>query len=158
MRILNFFKRQPDFCIGGREDPYLRRWWLIPRNSFFNIYLHQILRDDDDRALHDHPWVNISVLLSGGYWEIIPNKLIWRKAGSIVFRRAKQAHRLQLERNFDSSGRVTGVKPAWSLFLTGPRIREWGFHCPKGWVHWKDFTAGPDSSLVGKGCDQEETA
>jgi hypothetical protein len=24
--------REPDFIIGGRERPYLRRHWLIPRN------------------------------------------------------------------------------------------------------------------------------
>ena len=26
------------------------------RNKIFNIYLHQIIRSDDDRALHDHPY------------------------------------------------------------------------------------------------------
>ena len=48
--------REPDFIIGGHEAPYLRRHWLIPRNRFFNIYVHEFLRSDDDRALHDHPW------------------------------------------------------------------------------------------------------
>ena len=31
---------------------------------------------------------------------------------------------------------------------------EWGFHCPKGWVHWRDFTAGKDGEIVGKGCGE----
>jgi hypothetical protein len=48
--------RPPDFVIGG-DSPYMLRWWIIPRNKFFNIYLHRFLRSDDDRALHDHPWV-----------------------------------------------------------------------------------------------------
>ncbi len=61
--------RPPDFIIGGKNDPYVRRWWIIPRNRFFNIYLHQFLHSDDDRALHDHPWVNFSYLLRGGYLE-----------------------------------------------------------------------------------------
>lgn len=26
-------------------------------------------RSDDDRALHDHPWVNMSILLEGTYTE-----------------------------------------------------------------------------------------
>ena len=41
--------REPDFIIGGAERPYIRRWWIIPRNKLFNIYLHQVLRDDDER-------------------------------------------------------------------------------------------------------------
>jgi hypothetical protein len=49
-------KRRPDFIIGGADNPYLLRWWIIPRNRWCNVYLHKILRDDDPRALHDHPW------------------------------------------------------------------------------------------------------
>jgi hypothetical protein len=43
-------KRAPDQVIGGRERPYMLRWYLIPRNRFCNIYLHHFLRSDDDRA------------------------------------------------------------------------------------------------------------
>lgn len=128
---MKFFKRPPDFVIGPEDDPYLRRWWVIPRNRFFNIYLHNIRRSDDDRALHDHPWWNVSIILRGGYLEIMPHARRWRSRGSIVFRRAKAAHRLALDKvHPQSSGR-----PCWTLFITGPVVREWGFHCPKGWVH-----------------------
>ena len=65
--------RAPDFIIGGAEDAYMLRWWVIPRNRWFNIYLHKILRDDDPRALHDHPWWNISIVLKGGYLEWFSN-------------------------------------------------------------------------------------
>ena len=41
---------KPHFVIGGADDPYMLRWYLIPRNRRFNIYLHKFLRDDDDRA------------------------------------------------------------------------------------------------------------
>ena len=64
--------RAPDFVIGPAGDPYMRRWWVIPRNKWFNIYLHNIMRSDDDRALHDHPWTNVSVLLRGSYLEHLP--------------------------------------------------------------------------------------
>ena len=43
--------RDPDFVIGRPGKPYLLRWWVIQRNRWFNIYLHQILENDDDRAL-----------------------------------------------------------------------------------------------------------
>src|SRR5690606_19989330 len=58
--------RPPDFLIGpSKEDPYMRRWWIIPRNRFFNIYLHHMIHDDDDRAPHDHPWWSLSLCLHG---------------------------------------------------------------------------------------------
>lgn len=136
-------RRPPDFIIGPPDAPYLRRWWVIPRNRFFNIYLHQILKSDDDRALHDHPWVNVSILLSGSYVEVTPAGSYLRKAGSWVFRRATAAHRLVVEAD----------RPVWSLFLTGPVIRTWGFHCPKGWRPWREFVNERDSGQVGRGCD-----
>jgi hypothetical protein len=69
--LLNWAKsRNPDFVIGGNERPYLLRWWVIPRNPVFNVYLHCFLRSDDDRALHTHPWLfNVSWLLLGKYRE-----------------------------------------------------------------------------------------
>lgn len=43
---------------------------------------------------------------------------------------------------------------AVSLFIAGPKVREWGFHCPNGWVHWREFTAGDRGELVGRGCGE----
>jgi hypothetical protein len=165
LRIARVFYRSPDFCIGGRENPYIRRWWVIPRNRFFNIYLHNQLRDDDDRALHDHPWVNVSIILKGGYVEITPERPYHRKfiapalvrrvrrAPCIILRKPTSAHRLELHRK--------GGNPmsSWSLFITGPKVREWGFWCEKQgglkvrWVDWRDFTDPHDTGVTGKGCD-----
>lgn len=148
-KIIKLFstKSPPNLNIGGEDDPYLRRWYVIPRNRWFNIYLHNIVRSDDDRALHDHPWINCSIILKGRYFEMRPTKgattsVIERRTGSVVFRRPTSSHRLIV----DQDG-------AWTLFVTGPRVREWGFWCPKGWVHWKDFTAGPRGETVGRGCE-----
>lgn len=137
-------ERAPDFVIG---DDYLRRWWVIPRNPFANIYLHWINRSDDDRALHDHSWDNVSVLLSGGYREHTPDGTFDRSAGDVVQRKATDLHRLEL---------VDG-QPALSLFITGPKVREWGFDCPNGWVPWQQFTGFAetgDSAAVGRGCGE----
>jgi hypothetical protein len=149
---MNLFRRDPDFVIGPKDKPYLRRWWIIPRNRFFNIYLHNILRSDDDRALHDHPWWNLSIILSGGYWEVTPNKLHWRKRGSFTLRKASAAHRLALDKTQPQGGN----EPCWTLFVTGPVIREWGFHCRKGWVHWREFVDERDSGAIGRGCGEME--
>ncbi len=144
-------RRRPDIVIGGDEDPYLRRWWLIPRTRFFNVYLHHFLRSDDDRALHDHPWWNLSILLHGQYVEHTisaggVNVRTPRCAGQWKFRRAAAAHRIEL---------VDG--PCWTLFVTGPRLREWGFHCPQGWRHWRIFTSGPNGQTIGRGRGEDDS-
>lgn len=138
--------RRPDFVIGA---DYLRRWWIIPRNEGCNIYLHQINHSDDDRALHDHPWANTSYILSGSYIEHTPDGVFTRSAGDIVERDATDLHRLEV---------IEGAPPVVSLFITGPKVRDWGFQCPQGWVPWQEFTDPNDSSQVGRGCGEHEPA
>ena len=164
--ISRSLERAPDFVIGGKSEPYMWRWWLTPWSGLYRniedadkawwqwivsrlpgIYLHCIMRSDDDRALHDHPWLNVSVVLRGSYLEHTiaaggVHEHQRRSAGTIVMRRARTAHRLELD-----------AGPCWSLFFTGIRVRHWGFHCPNGWVHWRDFTNPADGgATVGRGC------
>lgn len=151
--------REPDVVLGDPSAPYLKRWWVIPRNRWLNIYLHRILRSDDDRALHDHPWWSISIILRGQYVEVMPADVPYvddpftgereflhrravRRSGAVVFRRAEQAHRLEV------------MQPVWTLFITGPRVRDWGFHCQKGWVLWRDYVDARDNGRVGRGCGE----
>ena len=140
---MTFFRRPPDFIIGKPGSPYMRRWYVIPRNRWFNIYLHNIVRSDDNRALHDHPWWNLSILLKGSYREVTPDGTFVRGAGSMVFRRATAAHRLEVD------------GPTWSLFITGRKVREWGFYCPQGWKIWTSFVDMTNTGSVGPGCDDE---
>jgi len=146
-------KRKPDFVIGNPDNPYLLRWWLIPRNRWLNVYLHRIRRSDDDRAKHDHPWLSVSLMLAG---EIIEH-FDWHRhaltrhirAGHLTWRSPWFAHRLEVR---------PGHWGCWTLFITGPIMRKWGFHCPEtspagGWRYWKDFTAPADRGQIGKGCD-----
>jgi len=140
-------QRRPDFIIGGAEAPYLRRWWVIPRNRFFNIYLHQFLRSDDDRALHDHPWFNLSLLLRGRYVEHTIRaggvaRAVERRAGAIKLRSPWTAHRVEI---------IPGEE-CWTLFVTGPVVRTWGFHCTRGWRPWREFVDARDTGSVGRGC------
>jgi hypothetical protein len=143
---MSIFTRKPDRIIGIN---YLHRWHVIPRNPFFNIFLHRFVGSDDDRALHDHPFASVSFLLQGELFEIYKDSKYPDAHGARrikrfwpVFRRAKHTHRL-----------VLGVEgDAWTLFITGPVLRTWGFHCPKGWVHHKQFT-DLTGTRIGRGCD-----
>ncbi|MGE4340149.1 MAG: hypothetical protein AB7E55_29980 [Pigmentiphaga sp.] len=134
-------QRAPDFVIG---DEYLRRWWIIPRNEGVNVYLYDIRKSDDDRAMHDHPWANTSYLIFGSYIEHTPEGRFVREAGQSVSRAADALHRLEV---------IPGQR-AISLFITGPKVRERGFACDHGWVHWQDFTSPDDSSRTGHGCGE----
>ena len=136
--------RPPDFVIGDR---YMERWWVIRRNRFFNIYLHRFWHSDDDRALHDHPWFNLSYLLKGAYVEHTisaggVHHARRYETGNVKFRLPWAAHRIEINE-----------APVWSLFVTGPVLRTWGFHCEKGWRPWQQFVDKTDKGSVGRGCD-----
>lgn len=161
--VFRIFKRAPDVVIGGAEDPYLLRWHIIPRNRFFNIYLHKFLRDDDDRALHDHPWASLSLVLKGSYIEHLPDRFRVFRRGAVIWRGPKFRHRIELFKQIvgysaAAPWRIVRAKPVWTLFITGPRVREWGFWCPDAaagrerFVPWHEFTDPDDPGQTGKGC------
>lgn len=135
-----------------------------------NLYLHCFQRDDDDRALHDHPSWGVSYILRGGYIEhTIAEGGIHHRAhhhhGSLRFMGTRHAHRIELYRllfkprglgpsTFFMQSAELEKLHCWTLFMFGPTVREWGFHCPdRGWVHWRTFTAAGKPGEVGKGCD-----
>lgn len=124
---------------------YLTRWAVLPKNPLFNIYIHLFERSDEDKALHDHPWPSLSYLVDGVLDEVMVNRIMRRLPGDWVFRRPRHAHRLVLK-----------SPTATTLFFIGPRLRQWGFHCRKGWVHWKAFTDPKDPGRVGAGCGEFE--
>ena len=126
--------RAPDEVIGDWLHPYLKRWHIHRDKDVCNIYLHQFLRSDDERALHDHPWPSTSILLDGSYLEITPEEKFIRIPGEVISREAGAPHRVQLLR--DEHGLEL---PVWTLFITGAKEREWGFFCEKGWTHWTEF-------------------
>lgn len=143
--------RKPNVTIGGKDDPYLFRWHMIPRNGLCNVYLHYFMRSDDDRALHDHPYANLSLLLWGSYTEHTIeaggiNVRVHRRSGTWKLRRATDAHRIELTHGH-----------CWTLFITGPRLRDWGFHCSRaGWVSHERYAAvdADGSYVVGAGCGE----
>ncbi len=137
----------PHFIIGPR---YLLRWYVLPRNPWLNVYLHQFLHDDEDRALHDHPWWFVSLMVKGRYYEVTQTNFIARVAPCVAHHPATHAHRVVLQKDDDSK-----PIPCWTIVITGRVTRDWGFLCPSGWRHWKEFTAHDqgDYGQVGKGCD-----
>lgn len=135
--------RDPDLTINdGDRQPYLLRWHLMPKMLAGGAMVHRILRSDKD-VPHDHPWDNTTYVLDG---EMIDERIDGTRTllrpGDILHRKAEDAHRLILEPGMA----VT------TLFFCQERRRDWGFHCPGGWVHWRDFTDPNDEGRVGRGC------
>lgn len=135
----NLKPRQPDEIIG---EQYMRRWHLRRKTGGWNLYLHKYVGSDDDRALHDHPWRSLSFLLRGRLSEVTREHTKPLAKLLPKFRSAEYSHRLILNSDY-----------AYTLFFTFKKEREWGFHCPKGWVHWRDFT-DESGHGVGRGCGE----
>lgn len=148
------FDRRPDFAIGSLDRPYLLRWWVLPRNRLLNIYLHNIRFDDDDRAPHDHPWFSISFPIKGQLTEHRPDKAprILRRFRPYI-RRAKALHRLEV--GSDRHDPEALPQDVWTIFITGPKVRDWGFLCPQSlWVPWQDFVSSENPGEMGRGCGE----
>lgn len=113
--------------------PYMRRWILA--FASWMVRLHHIQKADAARCPHDHPFSFVSLVLRGGYREervavsaVGDTTTTWetRRAPSFAYRRAEDLHRL------------VSVEPdTWTLVLTGPIRRTWGFLLLDG--RWVDF-------------------
>lgn len=145
---------------------YMNRWWLVPyrdtgsvsmkgcgvlpwRSRPFSRLLqsfsiaarvHEILRSDRGRWPHNHPWPYITIILAGGYWEMIYNqegKFIrskWCGPGTILFRDASHFHKL-----------VLGHGTCTTLFFTGKKVEReegegsWGFAVDGAFIPHRDY-------------------
>ena len=123
------------------DEPYLERYYLFlkDRDRFpFNVFLHKFLKGDPD-DVHDHPWPYATLILKGGYYEWLPqfdskgNKIaemcVWRGPGSFRICSANSYHRIELDPS------VT----AWTLFMPGPKKRDWGFLVNNKWIQHEQY-------------------
>ena len=123
------------------NEPYLERYYVFlrERKRFpFNVFLHKFLKSDPD-DVHDHPWPYATLVLKGGYWEWIPHfdtvgrKIgeyqVWRGPGHFRVSKARSFHRIELDPDIT----------AWTLFMPGPKQREWGFMVRNQWIQWEEY-------------------
>lgn len=145
--------RPPDLVIApAGYGEYLFRWHVVPRNVDGNVYFHVQTASDPERPLHDHPWDNTSVILAGGYDEIIDtapaDKLMnhtynmHRRKGDVIHRPATWAHRLILPH---------GERYTMSLFTTGPKVRKWGFWSGGDFTPYTEITVETEGRSSWKG-------
>ena len=136
-----------------KTAPYLIRWSLwLPLGC--SLKLHHIVRPDDDRCSHDHPWWFLRVIVWGGYFEEYgdrgqaAHRKPWRPWAPwrVYFCSRRFRHRItELPRGH-----------SWTLVLCGPSNQEWGFFTRQGWMQWKAFVDAAWSNRV-LWCDDGRT-
>jgi hypothetical protein len=126
------------------DEPYLERYYVFIKDRGehfpFNVFLHKFLKSDND-DLHDHPWPFATLILKGGYYEWTPQfgadgKKIgeiarWCGPGSFRMAKANSYHRIELDPEVE----------CWTLFMPGPKQRDWGFLVKNKWVQWEQYLA-----------------
>lgn len=131
--IIRYAQRDPMWHLKG----YMNRWWVL-REHWWTLgcsaRVHEILRSDNDRHFHDHPWWSVSIILRGRYHEHFPYpaESKWRSPGSIIVRSARTQHQLHIPPHTTT----------WSLFIMGPKGKErWGFYTPHGKIPHTEYAA-----------------
>jgi hypothetical protein len=141
LKLLDRLGRKRIVMDRVENEPYLERYYLFlrERNRFpFNVFLHKFLKSDPD-DVHDHPWPYATLILKGGYWEWIPHfdtvgrktgeYQVWRGPGHFRISKANSYHRIELDPDIT----------AWTLFMPGPKQRDWGFLVKNQWIQWEQY-------------------
>jgi hypothetical protein len=151
--VMNAFVQRLDIVKKG--DLYLRRWYLTPRFNWSDetlmfvesrgwdrlltlmrsrYFLHWIVRSDDDRDPHDHPWSFKSRILDGEYVERVWFPMDHSEIPLQVAEDSRYMPALGqrywvrqcvpgmvLDNDWDHTHMVRIVKPVYSLVLAGPK-------------------------------------
>jgi hypothetical protein len=111
-------------------------WSGFNYSELENIYVHEFVRSDKDDP-HNHPWPNLTVVLSGWYMEEVWSDdgktslgTYRRNVGDVVSRPSHVVHA------------ITETAPnCISLFMTGKKEQDWGFFTPSGYIEHADYAA-----------------
>lgn len=145
-RIIARAQRTPYMHLPG----YMNRWWLfnpyqkaggeiIPRRGLRawlpSIRVHEILRADTAKHMHDHPWEARTILLRGAYSETIEehsqNVAYYRHSGDTRAIRYGEYH--HIHHVWDGS--------CFTLFFTWKYVGTWGFKVDGRKVPWREYLA-----------------
>lgn len=137
--------RRYDVTGGADAGVFLTRWTIFSAFGW-RLRVHLFRRPDVDSCLHDHPWSFWTLILRGGYIERNDSGHAYLGPGTLAFRPAEYRHRI-----VDlPDGR------SWSLVVTSPKRREWGFTTPRGhWIPWRPFVDTP-FTVRAPWCEEKE--
>jgi hypothetical protein len=153
--------------IGPPECPILNRWTLIggatgSASSSLKLMVHHFLPNRDDRDVHDHPRPFLTLVLWGGYDDLVPcpdcdgsgygdpeyvegtnvpllhGCPICRGEGVVVGDRMRPGMLKRRLAHHRHRTRV-GEGGCWTLVLMGPLRRPWGFWREGKWWPWREY-------------------
>ncbi|MCR8922685.1 hypothetical protein NO559_07880 [Dasania sp. GY-MA-18] len=120
--LQRFCANKPARLIEINDRPYLYRIYLGSVLSC-PIYLHHFVSGDGDRAVHDHPFHGLSLVLAGSYFERVLVRMDWpcmhtttRFVQFFNWIPADKAHQI-----------IEPEPNTWTLFITGKHFKGWGF-------------------------------
>lgn len=108
----------------GYSCPYMARVYLTPWWFPRAVFLHRIFISDN--ATHDHPYGwSLSLILTRGYREVRAT------VEPLMVPPVETESRFKRWLNYIPAGVFHALEltkgPVWTIFLCGPRDREWGF-------------------------------
>ena len=146
----------------GRTRGRLHAWLT----SKVAIRAHTVLRSDNERHLHDHPAASLSIVLAGGYWEVMPPNAmavarpLHYHALLEVLPYGMVADAIKAAAAFNIHWRGPGAivlrkatdrhrlilpngATSKSLFVLGPKVpgHRWGFDTPHGKIPHEEYRA-----------------
>nr|WP_218648372.1 hypothetical protein [Pseudomonas reactans] len=155
-------------------EMYMGRWWLFnpySRTSHkpalwwcpWSFRVHHIMRHDEDRDLHDHPWNARTIILRGWYVEqrqaseewkkavragMVPNPdpniVDWIMKDACEWIRRGQGDTARL--NHGEYHRIDQISPGgvFTLLITSKWRGDWGFLVNGVKVPWRTYTGTDD--------------
>lgn len=142
------------------QTMYKGRWWLFNPYSRdthkpalwwcpWSFRIHHIMRPDEDRDLHDHPWNARTIILRGWYTEQRLVKVAEQLLASLGYSTSDQVtefidrrtgHTARL--NHGEYHRIDQISPGgvYTLFITSKWRGDWGFLVNGVKVPWRTYT------------------
>lgn len=139
--VADFLIKRAQSTPYAHLDGYMNRWWLFngydpldkskSRGRWLpSIRIHHILRADNARHMHDHPWNARTIILRGAYSEE-------RLDGSCYLRTVGSTAKL----NYGEFHHITHVTEGgvWTMFLSWRYKGTWGFNVDGKKVPWREY-------------------
>jgi hypothetical protein len=110
--------------IKDRTGKTVFKRWLLLRTPWFSIFIHGMYdrRGDQDAHCHDHPWNFWSLILWGGYFEVVHDTVNHhygvRHLGSVQYMPARGIYHRVIELNRSRS---------YSLVVASRETVPWGY-------------------------------
>jgi hypothetical protein len=146
-------------------EMYMGRWWLFNPYSRethkpalwwcpWSFRIHHIMRPDEDRDLHDHPWNARTIILSGWYTEerLEPASTAdWLSDRPTLLLQDDEIYKVTMQTrnpgdtarlNHGEYHRIDQVSPGGviTLFITSKWRGDWGFLVNGVKVPWRTYT------------------